>query len=493
MFYEGRCYGMSHRKKRAPCGGIDECYWGELDNAAKLIPAITSTRSPNVFRFTAVLREEVVPEALQWALERALSIMPAFSLKLHRGVFWYYFDMNEAKPKVRPESRFPCTPIYRGREKGFLFRVTYFHKRINFELYHALSDGMGASNFMRLLVYCYFHRLHGDEVPEDFIRREAGTLIRDFDEDSFVVNVPDENEVMGEVPKDAESYRLGGYSYDGTRLGVISVIVPFDKLRALAKAQEASLSEYITALLIFSIYNTSYMRSSRKLPITISVPVNLRGMFDSKTLRNFFGHMNVSASPTKEMSFEDTLSQVKKSFDERLQKSNFEKQILNHVNIERIPGIRFVPLFIKDAVMRLIYARNNNKYTMTLSNLGRLTLPDNVADKVDRFEVVMGGSATHPKKLSLCTYGNQVAMSFSSTVDDNSLEQFFVSFLGERGIEPIISSNETPPPVKVKKPKAPKDSKSPKTKKPSKKTKNSKAKKGERSTDEILQSLPGED
>ena len=132
------------RRRRAVHSGIDETYWDGLDNAAKLFPAVTSTRNPNVFRITAVLREEVEPAVLQMAVEKALAIMPSFAVKLQRGLFWYYFDVNSEHPVVREERDWPCKPIYRARERGFLFRVLYYKKRISFEIYHALSDGMGA-------------------------------------------------------------------------------------------------------------------------------------------------------------------------------------------------------------------------------------------------------------------------------------------------------------------------------------------------------------
>lgn len=461
--------------KRTRHSGLDECYWDTLDNAAKLFPAITSTRSSNVFRFSAVLREEVDEKALQWALEEALLIMPSFGVRLHRGLFWYYFDVNNQKPVVRKESKYPCTPIYRGREKGFLFRVTYYHKRINFELYHVLSDGMGASSFVKTLIYCYFHRIYGCEVPEDLIRREANKVARDFDEDSFVANVPEKEMPQDEKIKEDNAFHISGSGYDGTKIGILSANFSFKNIRALAKENDATLSEYICALLIWSIYNTSYRRTSMKLPIVISMPVNLRGMFNSITLRNFFGHMNVSVKPTREFTFDMTLEAVKDNFKRHLVKGYFEKQISDHVKIERIPGIKFVPLFIKNAVMKYIYSKNQRHYTMTFSNLGKLTLPDNIADKVERFEVMMGGSATHPKKLSLCTYEDNLTLTFSSTVSDNSLEQFFISYIADKGINVKISSNETAPPVNA--PKLPKAKKPPKAKKTPKAKKSHKAEK----------------
>ena len=155
--------------------------------------------------------------------------------------------------------------------------------------------------------------------------------------------------------------------------------------------------------------------------------------------------MTVAVMPERDASFESILDAVKARFAHCLNRSYFEDQMTSHVNIERIPGIKFVPLFIKDLVMKIIYAPNASKYTMTFSNVGRINLPENISDKVERFEMMIGGSHTHPKKASLISYKDELVLMFSSTIDDNSLERYLVSFLSERGIDITISSNETPP------------------------------------------------
>ncbi len=438
------------RKRRAPHGAIDEAYWDSLDNTAKMIPAITTSRSPNVYRLTAVLFEQVEPEILQSALEKALSIMPSFSLKLHRGLFWYYFDTNTEHPRVKPERTYPCRPIYRAGEKGFLFRVTYFERRINLEMYHVLADGLGALCFMRLLVYCYFNLKNPEQVPEDFIRCESDIVARDFGEDSFTKSASDSLRDDTESECDVDAYRIGGYSYDSSRLGVLTALLPVDAMLELSKKHGATLSEYLTALLIWSIYNTTYRRSSMKRPISVSIPVNLRSMFDSSTLRNFFGHVNVSVTPDRSTRFDDVLASVKVQFKRCMTRTYFERQITSHVNIERIPGIKLVPLAIKNAVMRYYFKKNARLHTITLSNLGRITLPPMLSGRVERFEVIIGASDTHVKKVALCSYENNLALTFSSTVDSNSLEQFMLSHLAKEGVEVVISSNETPAPIRDK-------------------------------------------
>lgn len=439
-------------KRRRAHNFVDEYYWDTLDNAAKLVPAVSDTRGSNVFRVSAVLCDEVDPELLQMSLERALDVFPAFAVRLRRGLFWYYLDANNETPKVREEYTYPCAPIGSGKDRGFLFRVTYYKKRINLEMFHALSDGMGASQFLYVIV-CYYFNLKGS-LPEEKIREYCDRVARDFDEDSFDRIVPEKsdgqaNQKKVKSQKAPEAFQLGGFGYDGSKLGVLTLLLPSDKLLALAHEYDCTMSEYLASLLIFSIYSTAYRRSNgRGKPIVISLPVNLRGMFDSTTMRNFFGHINISVTPKSGADIRDIVSDVKKSFSECLNREYFERQIAGNVAIERITPIRFVPVFIKDMVMRFIFSKAEKNYTLTMSNLGKLRLPDEIADKVERMEMLLGGSGTHPKKVALCSYGNTLAISFSSTVDDNSIERFFAKYLSEHGISATVVSNETKPPIK---------------------------------------------
>ncbi|MCI8388660.1 MAG: hypothetical protein HFE63_09370 [Clostridiales bacterium] len=446
---------MSAKGKRSSHSGINEYYWGRLDNAAKLVPAVSDTRGTNVFRVSAILRDEVRPDILQKALERALKLLPAFAVKLHHGLFWYYFDANREIPRVREEHRYPCSPILGAHENGFLFRVTYYHKRINLEVFHALSDGMGTTQFLHLILFCYFNLLDDAEMTSEFIRSYCERIARDFDEDSFARNseIADNtrsDSVVSKPEKESDAFHIQGYSYDGTRLNVLCALMPTDKLLALAHDSSSTMSEYMCALIIYSIINTSYRHSKHNRPIAVSLPVNLRGMFGSTTMRNFFGHVNIAVTPKDEMTFDDVLGEVKERFKACLTRGYFERQIADNVRIEKIPPVKFVPIWIKDLIMRYFFSRAEKKYTITFSNLGRMQLPEAIAGKLRRFEMLLGASRTHPKKISMCSYNNELALSFSSTIDDNSLERFMIMQLVERGIDVSIVSNETPEPEKVK-------------------------------------------
>ena len=129
--------------------------WWRLDNAAKIFPSTSSAHDSKVFRFFCELEEPVEPEALQSALDRTMERFPIYRCVLRRGWFWYYLEDSPLPAVIRPEELLPCFPIYPSPRRSLLFRVLYYRRRISLEVYHVLSDGAGALDFLRDLVYDY--------------------------------------------------------------------------------------------------------------------------------------------------------------------------------------------------------------------------------------------------------------------------------------------------------------------------------------------------
>lgn len=130
------------KKKRLRIQGAA---WRRLDNTAKLFAAVSGEDLSSVFRISAVLKEKVDPELLQRALVRTLPEFENFRVKLRKGFFWYYFETNNRNPGVEEEQSAPCRFIDPHRGARFPFRVSYYGCRINFEVFHGLTDGLGGA------------------------------------------------------------------------------------------------------------------------------------------------------------------------------------------------------------------------------------------------------------------------------------------------------------------------------------------------------------
>lgn len=78
-----------------------------------------------------------------------------FSKYIKAWTFWYYLEESDIKPIVREEYKIPCSLIYQRNNHKLLFEVTYYRNRINLEVFHVLTDGTGAMNFLKTLVSNY--------------------------------------------------------------------------------------------------------------------------------------------------------------------------------------------------------------------------------------------------------------------------------------------------------------------------------------------------
>ena len=136
--------------------------WEKLDNTAHIFPVIAGEQLSNVYRISVTLQEMVDPELLQRALDLVLPKFDGFNMRLHKGVFWRYFEENgRPAPTVQEEKQFPCRYIRANKNRSYLFRVTYYRYRINLEVFHVLTDGMGGLNFLKELTYQYLRLAHG--------------------------------------------------------------------------------------------------------------------------------------------------------------------------------------------------------------------------------------------------------------------------------------------------------------------------------------------
>ena len=124
--------------------------WDKLDNTAQLFPVIAREGMSNVYRVSVILKEEIDGEILQQALEKVIPYFDVFKMTIKMGIFWHYFEENKRPlPKVVEEHEYPCLFINHHENNNYLFRMSYYKNRINLEVFHALTDGNGALNFLK--------------------------------------------------------------------------------------------------------------------------------------------------------------------------------------------------------------------------------------------------------------------------------------------------------------------------------------------------------
>jgi len=291
--------------------------WYPLDDAAKIYPMSMKRRQMAVFRLSACMKEEVVPELLQMALNFTVKRFPSFATTVKKGFFWHYLDAAKRRFTVEPETGIPCSPLDVATSVSQSFRVLYHHKRISVEFFHVLTDGTGGMSFLKTLVAEYL-RLLGVPVP-------------------CTDGVLDVNEAvpMAETAND------------------------YPKAEPTGKASRESMNEMMNA------------------------------------------------------------------------------------TVGMVRALRHVPLFLKRLVAGLVFGFLGDRvFSNTLSNLGVVRVPAEMAAHVEEMDFILGPAVTNRAACGLLSFGNTAVLSVAKCTADPAFEERLYDLLRADGLEPRMRGSE---------------------------------------------------
>ncbi len=419
--------------------------WFRLDNAAKIFPAVDSPLVTTMFRLSATMVEPVSPEDLQRAADDLAERFPYFRVRLDAGLFWHYLQRIEATVVVAEERKPPCRTLDARHNRSLLFRVLYFGRKISVEFSHIITDGAGALAYLRALVAQYL-RLRGVEpsdpgdlmLPDQAIDPEEH---EDCYKKFFDPRIP--------LPPDQErAFQLPDPIEDPHALRITTGISPIAPLLELARGRGVSLTEYLAALYIHVLYDhlealppELYRRHLR--PIRLVVPVNLRKLFPSRTMRNFLLHVTPGIDPRLgAFTFDEILAQVHHFMRVELTEKLLKQQIARNMRGETNPLIRVTPLVAKIPVERMLYQKFGNAIASgVLSNLGPVTMPPPLDERIERFEFLTVPNWDTRLSVGAISHRDRLFTSFGSLIRSREIERRFFTGLRKRDVPVKVETN----------------------------------------------------
>ena len=414
--------------------------WRKLDNSAKIFPLSGSNKYSTVFRYSAVLKETIDKDVLEIAVEKALRRYHDFKVKMRNGIFWCYLEDNNKKPIIKEELYYPCKKIDPVYNNDYLFSVTYFERKINIEIFHSLTDGNGGLIFFKEIVYNYLEMKH----PELADKEERKARKVDFDtEDSYLANF----DKKAKKPSSSKrAYLIKGKELKFNQVSVNHLLINSNDLKSQCNKYDLSTTQYLTSVLIWSIYNANVLKYRKNLkcvkPIKVCIPVNLKKYFKSKTMSNFFSYISVDAQMDVCISFDDITQFVKSEFEHKLTEEEILKTMSDTVKIGKNIFIGFIPLFLKKIIIRSIYTEIQKYLSITYSNIGKVGIIGKYQDYIDYFLFLLAPERIEKIKCSSCTYLDKVIYTFTSILNDNSVEKYFYRFLKSQNVKVEIESNQ---------------------------------------------------
>ncbi len=425
----------------AKTGGAHAPTWLKLDNAAKIYPPSRTRGWAAMFRLSVTLTEPIDPAVLDQAHRAVLARFPTFRYRLRRGFFWYYLDKMEGAPDLQEDVGNPLVRMDLRENGRFLYRVRHHGRRIAVEFFHALTDGSGGLSFLLTLAAEYLRLKRGARIPAGghvlslADRPQAGEM-----EDSFLVHARGAGRSRLEEP----AFHIEGTPERSHFLNITTGIIPSGALKEAAKAHHVSVTGLLVAILLLCFQDIQAARPTRRVrPVKVQLPVNLRRFYGSKTLRNFASYVNVGIQPAYgRHSFEEILTVVRHTLGLEIAEKPLNARMSANVNAERNPVIRATPLFLKAPFLKIMFGLQGDRYcTTTFSNLGEVTLPEEMRGFVTRMDFLLGTPFKNPVICACVSCGGKTYINFSRCIRESFVERAFFTTLVKMGIPVLVESN----------------------------------------------------
>ena len=412
--------------------------WFPVDNAAILYATARRKKWCRTFRIGAVLKEPVDPEIMQLALADITPRFPSFQGQLQDGLFWSYFQHTDATPVLREDSDYPYRPIPLTGTDQPNFRVLYHGRRICVEMYHSLADGGATTIFLSALLTRYYE-LQGEEIPRDehALRIEDEPTEEETCDAYKLHAIPD---VKARNPEKQTPYYIDLETIPHFAQ-VIHGTFRVDDIKAAAAKHSLTITEYVTALLIYCYIQTA--PKPLKQDICISIPMDLRRRFGTNNVRNFVYMTDLGFSPEgrTDVTFEEIADMIN---GELLEKGNPQillTEISANVAAQQSKLLRPIPYLIKRAFLKNTYRQNQKSFTTFFSNWGIMDAPEDVLAHIERAEFILGDTPYQPFGCAALSVNGLMTLAFSNSHTDTSFQQAFFRFMTADGIPVFVESN----------------------------------------------------
>ena len=418
--------------------------WMKLDNAAKIYPAAKRRNWNNFFRISATLTEPVDVAVLRSALDVTARRFPSIAVRLRRGMFWYYLEQIPHSPAIQEEKSCPLAHVPFHEVRQCAFRVLVYHNRFAVEFFHALTDGTGGLTFFKTLLAEYLSQKYGLTIPAgDGVLGRLEEPDAEELEDSFL-------RYAGNVKasrKEATAWHLTGTPEKDGFKDLVTLMIPAPVLKECAKAHGVTVTELLCAAMMQAICQLQAEKMpqrSRRKPVKVLLPVNLRNLFPSKTLRNFASYITPEVDPQMgDYTFDEICAAVHHRMGLENNPQTMRAKFAANVASEQSPLLRVMPLFIKNLAMKAVFDTVGEcKSCLCLSNLGVVRLPEVMAPYVARMDFIIGVQAKAPHNCGVLTWNDTVYINCIRSIREPELELHFYLVLHQLGLPVKVESNQ---------------------------------------------------
>ena len=405
-----------------------------LDSGGVVYPYIATRSWTQGFRMEARLDEQVDYDTLLQAVERVRQRLPYHFVTVAKSFLQYRLRAFEKPADALVTLTDQLCEMFSIKDASQpVVRITYWDDCIGFELFHAVTDGYGASVILKNVLAEYY-RVKGETIPEgDGVFAPDSKLQVCEVRDSFV-DVFLRNDGKSSSRKEDKAYQYNHGEATGT-LRLTTFELPVAELKKKAAAHHVSITQYLTAVYTQALCGCAELEQSTK-PVKVEIPLNMRSRFLSQTLRNFSLYFMTSTPPDcLQKGFTELLQNLQRQFQGGTDLQKLVNDVKANVGQANTPVFRYLPRVAKHWVLKAGTAMYGERLqTSPFSNLGVVRMPQALEQHVRSFGFMIGQTRVNTVYAAAVTYKDTLYWDITSVVEEDRVETLLEKALQEHKI-----------------------------------------------------------
>jgi NRPS condensation-like uncharacterized protein len=162
-------------------------------------------------------------------------------------------------------------------------------------------------------------------------------------------------------------------------------------------------------------------------PVRIMIPVDLRRMMGSRTLRNF----SLYTIPTLEghqhtLSFQEKCKIFDTQLKQQLSKDNLSAMVSYNVRTQNAWYFKIFPWKLKSLLLRIGYRFfGESNSSLTLTNLGIVRFPQELMEHVENFQCWLTPRVSSPYGCTVLSFGDKITLNMSRFGEQDLVGELF--------------------------------------------------------------------
>jgi hypothetical protein len=384
-------------------------------------------------RIVAALTMQIHPDILSASLQEAMDRFPHFAVGIQSSDGKVVFRQIDTEVPVFEDNASQPVTFSDPALHGYLFKVTYAHKTVNFDFHRALADESGMMTFVKSVLYNYLERSSYPVVTGGAIKLLSSEFFKAEGDDAMIrlEDVPASRPVWymdakAVVPADS----------DNVEEEVVHIRVPVAKLRKEYSDIVNIPVTYIAPLFSHAVHELIGGEIETGEYVVASVNVNLRPYYPSATMRPYQTPIYLAYNRNlSDYPYSTVLMSQKKLLEAQLKQDTLAYSAQRRIN--EIEWACEAPAGEIDERFNAIQEKARAKSTYDISGLGHVILPESMQRLVtELYPVIPTSGKTFSVTAEL--FKNELAVTVSGRRDVEQVAHRLVELLKGNEIDAYI-------------------------------------------------------